>query len=120
MDMKHKAKAEMLKTLSKMMADDQHEPVKEVLGKKLNKVTVMADSKQGLQKGLSTAEQLLAKRNAEKGLEKEEPEMQEASESPEMESEEDANIADEDMSEEDIMAMMDVLKAKMEAKKANC
>ena len=61
MEKKAQAKAEMLKMLSKVMSDDMYEGVGEGLkSKKLNKVTVAAPDKKGLQEGLSKAQQILA------------------------------------------------------------
>ena len=58
--MKKKALKESLKELKKMMRDDSYEPMQE----KLQKVTVMSDSPEGLKEGLSKAEEILEKRKA--------------------------------------------------------
>lgn len=60
MDKKKMAKEMMLKKLSKLMHDDMYGEFGDGLkSKKLNKVTVMADSPEGLKKGLSKAEQIM-------------------------------------------------------------
>lgn len=127
MEKKIKAKADMLKLLSKEMSDDQYSPLKEKLGKKMSKVTVMSDSPKGLEKGLSKAEEILKKRDElmGKGSESEESEEgcegceegcsmcegEDKEESPEMEDESESES--EDMSKEEIMAMMKSLEAKL-------
>ena len=57
---KMEAKKKMLMELKKMMRDDYYEPMKEDMGSK--KVVVESDSEEGLKKGLSKAEEILAKR----------------------------------------------------------
>ncbi len=106
---KKTAKMDMLKELSKEMSDDQYSPLAEKLkGKKLQKVSVMSDSKEGLKKGLSKAEELLkmkgygdSEEESEEGEEGESEE--EASEVPEMP----------EMSEEQMRQMLEMLKAKL-------
>jgi hypothetical protein len=106
---KKTAKMDMLKELSKEMSDDQYSPLAEKLkGKKLQKVSVMSDSKEGLKKGLSKAEELLkmkgygdSEEESEEGEEEESEE--EASEVPEMP----------EMSEEQMRQMLEMLKAKL-------
>ena len=112
-DMKKKAKEAMLKELSKTMSDDQNSPLKDVLGKKMQKVTVMSDSTKGLEKGLSKAEQILKKKESmmpEMEDDSEEESEDEMPESPEMEESEDS----EEMSKEQIMEMISVLQKKLE------
>jgi hypothetical protein len=61
MDKKLKAKHEMLKRLTKGKTDDMYKGFGDGLKtKKLQKVTVAAPDKEGLKKGLSMAEKLLA------------------------------------------------------------
>ena len=61
MEKKLKAKSEMLKMLSKMMSDDMYGGMgDELKSKKLNKVTVAAPDAEGLKKGLSKAQQIIA------------------------------------------------------------
>lgn len=87
-EMKMKAKTEMLKRLKSMMMDQDFGDLKPILGGKLKKVTVAAEDEEGLEKGLSLAEQILAKRKAmEEGGESEESE-DESEEEYEEESEE--------------------------------
>lgn len=70
MDKKLLAKHEMLKLLSKQKADDMKKGVAEELNKKkMQKVTVAAPTKEGLKKGLSLAEKLIAAKLGKKGLE---------------------------------------------------
>jgi hypothetical protein len=94
MEKKAKAKAEMLKELSREMSDDMYSPMKDMLGKKgMKKVSVMSDSPEGLQKGLTMAEKLMqlkAKQGGEEPTESEEmiPEMEDESDSSEMSPEE--------------------------------
>lgn len=98
---KKSAKAAMLKELSKEMSDDQYSPLKDLMkGKKMQKVSVMSDSPEGLKKGLSKAEQLLKM----KGYEDESSEEESEEESAEEEMDE--------MSEEEMKAMYEMLKAK--------
>ena len=113
--MKSKAKSMMLKELSKAMSDDQNSPIGDMMkGKKMQKVTVMSDSPEGIKKGLSKAEQIMQAKHGS------EPEMgesmdHEASEAPEMEASEDSmpEMGD-DMSKEHIMAMIEMLQKKLE------
>lgn len=98
---KKSAKSAMLKELSKEMSDDQYSPLKDLMkGKKMQKVSVMSDSPEGLKKGLSKAEQLLKM----KGYEDESSEEESEEESVEEEMDE--------MSEEEMKAMYEMLKAK--------
>lgn len=97
---KKSAKSAMLKELSKEMSDDQYSPLKDLMkGKKMQKVSVMSDSPEGLKKGLSKAEQLLKMKGYE-------------DESSEEESEESAEDEMDEMSEEEMKAMYEMLKAK--------
>jgi hypothetical protein len=124
MEKKAKAKSEMLKELSKEMSDDMYSPMKDMIGKKgLKKVSVMSDSPQGLEKGLSMAEKLMKLKSKQGGESEMEDESScemckgkgcracesEESESPEM------MAADEvsEMSEDEMMAMYDLLKEKL-------
>jgi hypothetical protein len=105
MEKKAKAKAEMLKELSKEMSDDMYSPMKDMLGKKgMKKVSVMSDSPEGLEKGLSMAEKLMQLKSKQNGEEETESDMQK--ESPEMESEE-------EMSPEEMEMMYEMLKSKL-------
>lgn len=102
---KKSAKAAMLKELSKEMSDDQYSPLKDLMkSKKMQKVSVMSDTPEGLKKGLSKAEQLLKM----KGYESEDSE----DESEEMEEPESAEEEMDEMSEEEMKAMYEMLKAK--------
>lgn len=106
--MEKKAKAEMLKELSKEMSDDMYSPMKDMLGKKgMKKVSVMSDSPQGLEKGLSVAEKLMQLKSEQNGDEETETDMME--EAPEMEAEEDMS----EMSPEDMEMMYEMLKSKL-------
>jgi hypothetical protein len=108
MEKKAKAKAEMLKELSKEMSDDMYSPMKDMLGKKgMKKVSVMSDSPQGLEKGLSMAEKLMQLKSEQNGDEETETDMME--EAPEMEAEEDMS----EMSPEDMEMMYEMLKSKL-------
>lgn len=112
MEKKAKAKAEMLKELSREMSDDMYSPIKDMLGKKgMKKVSVMSDSPEGLEKGLSMAEKLMqlkAKQGKEMPMEDEmEDKMEE--ESPEMEASEELS----EMSPEEMEAMYEMLKEKL-------
>ena len=105
MEKKAKAKSEMLKELSKEMSDDMYSPMKGMLGKKgMKKVSVMSDSPEGLQKGLTMAEKLMKLKSEQSGEEESEDE-----ESPEMEAEEEAS----EMSPEEMEAMFEMLKKKL-------
>ena len=104
---KKSAKAAMLKELSKEMSDDQYSPLKDLMkGKKMQKVSVMSDSPEGLKKGLSKAEQLLKMKGYESDSEDSEDE------SEEMEEPESAEEEMDEMSEEEMKAMYEMLKAK--------
>lgn len=108
MEKKAKAKAEMLKELSKEMSDDMYSPMKGMLGKKgMKKVSVMSDSPEGLEKGLSMAEKLMQLKSKENG---EEDSMEESEEeSPEMEAEDELS----EMSPQEMEAMYEMLKQKL-------
>lgn len=112
MEKKAMAKSEMLKELSKEMSDDMYSPMKDMLGKKgMKKVSVMSDSPEGLEKGLSMAEKLM-KLKSKQGKGKEmmdESESESEEESPEMEAKEDLS----EMSEDEMMAMYELLKEKL-------
>lgn len=108
MEKKAKAKAEMLKELSKEMSDDMYSPMKGMLGKKgMKKVSVMSDSPEGLEKGLSMAEKLMQLKSKQGGDE----EMMDESEgeSPEMEAQDEMS----EMSPEEMEAMFEMLKQKL-------
>jgi hypothetical protein len=109
MEKKAKAKAEMLKELSKEMSDDMYSPMKDMIGKKgMKKVSVMSDSPEGLEKGLSMAEKLMKLKSEQKGMpSEEETEMED--ESPEMEAQDELS----DMSEDEMMALYELLKQKL-------
>jgi hypothetical protein len=133
MEKKSKAKAEMLKELSKEMSNDMYSPMKDMIGKKgMKKVSVMSDSPEGLQKGLSMAERLMKLKSNQEGGEEEGEDSEEEScpkckgkgcpfcqaseesedseeESPEMEAEEDAS----EMSPDEMEAMYEMLKKKL-------
>ena len=112
-DMKNRAKSEMLKELSKTMSDDQNSPLKDIMGKKMQKVTVMSDSKKGLEQGLSKAEQILKKKESMMPeMEESEDEMEDESEAPEMEESEEDSM--EGMDKEKIMEMIAMLQKKLE------
>lgn len=109
MEKKAKAKAEMLKELSKEMSDDMYSPMKDMLGKKgMKKVSVMSDSPEGLEKGLSMAEKLMQLKSKQNG-EEESMEESEEEESPEMEAEDEMS----EMSPEEMEAMYEMLKQKL-------
>jgi len=108
MEKKAKAKAEMLKELSREMSDDMYSPIKDMLGKKgMKKVSVMSDSPEGLTKGLSMAEKLMQLKAKQSDKMPEETESYE--ESPEMEATED----DSEMSPEEMESMYAMLKEKL-------
>lgn len=124
MEKKAKAKAEMLKELSKEMSDDMYSPMKDMLGKKgMKKVSVMSDSPEGLEKGLTMAEKLMKLKNQQSSSEMEESEDESCSnckgegcamcegeeESPEMDMEEDMS----EMSPDEMEAMYEMLKKKL-------
>lgn len=66
MDKKLMAKKEMLKKLSKDIANEMKGPMRDGLKSK-QEVKVVADSKEGLEEGLSKAMQILKKRSEMKG-----------------------------------------------------
>jgi hypothetical protein len=108
MEKKAKAKAEMLKELSKEMSDDMYSPMKDMLGKKgMKKVSVMSDSPEGLEKGLSMAEKLMQLKSKQSG-ESEEMESEEE-ESPEMEASDEIS----EMSPDEMEMMYEMLKEKL-------
>lgn len=129
MEKKAKAKAEMLQELSREMSDDMYSPMKDMLGNKKNmkKVSVMSDSPEGLEKGLSMAEKLMKLKSEQKGMPSEETEMDEESscemckgkgcrsceseesESPEMLASDELS----EMSEDEMLAMYELLKKKL-------
>ena len=117
---KSKAKSEMLQELSKEMSDDMYSPMKDMLEKKgLKKVTVASDSPEGLEKGLSMAEKLMKLKSNQNGKSEVEEESCPAckgagcqaceEESP------DQMAADEisEMSQEEMLAMFELLKEKL-------
>lgn len=60
MNMKQKARLEMLKKMSKDKSSEMNSGLGDMLkGKKLSKVEVIAKDKEGLKKGLSKAQQIL-------------------------------------------------------------
>lgn len=104
MEKKAKAKAEMLKELSDVMSDDMYSPMKDMMPKKgLKKVSVMSDSPEGLQKGLSMAEKLMKLKKEQNG----------EGESEEMESEEDVSEDLSEMSEDEKLALFELLKKEL-------
>jgi hypothetical protein len=122
MEKKAMAKSEMLKELSKEMSDDMYSPMKDMLGKKgMKKVSVMSDSPEGLEKGLSMAEKLMKLKQSQSSDESASEEescssckgkgcpMCESEESPEMEASEDLS----EMSEDEMMSMYELLKKKL-------
>jgi len=127
MEKKAKAKAEMLKELSKEMSDDMYSPMKDMLGKKgMKKVSVMSNSPEGLQKGLTMAEKLMKLKKEQSSPEMGESEDEscsnckgegcamcegesEGEESPEMDMEEDMS----EMSPDEMQAMYEMLKKKL-------
>lgn len=105
------AKAAMLKELSKEMSNDSNSGLKDALSKKgMKKVTVASDSEEGLKKGLSMAEKLMKLKNGKSE--------EDSEEAPEMEEEmsEDESPMEEmgEMSEEEAMAMYEMLKKRFE------
>ena len=124
MEKKAKAKSEMLKELSKEMSDDMYSPMKDMIGKKgMKKVSVMSDSPEGLEKGLSMAEKLMKLKSEQKGVSSEDEsscemckgkgcpscESETEEESPEMEAQDDLS----EMSEDEMVAMYELLKQKL-------
>ena len=119
----------MLKELSKEMSNDMYSPMKDMIGKKgMKKVSVMSDSPEGIEKGLSMAEKLMQlKSNQENGDEGEESEDESCpkckgkgcpfcqaseeseEESPEMEAEDEVS----EMSSDEMEAMYEMLKKKL-------
>jgi hypothetical protein len=113
------AKAAMLKELSKEMSNDANSGLRDSLGKKgMKKVTVASDSSEGLKKGLSMAEKLMKLKNGDSEDESEEASegSEEEENSPEEMSESESPMAEqaEQMSEEDAMAMYEMLKKRFE------
>lgn len=105
------AKAAMLKELSKEMSNDSNSGLKDALSKKgMKKVTVASDSKEGLEKGLSMAEKLMKLKNGDS----EEQSCEMESESEEMEEPESAKEEMGEMSEDEAMAMYEMLKKRFE------
>jgi hypothetical protein len=103
MKKKTQARAAMLDELKKEMSNDSYSPMKEMMGKKgMKKVSVMSDSPEGLQKGLSMAEKLMK-------LKKEQNGESEESESPEMSAMDEIS----EMSDEEKMAMFELLKKEL-------
>lgn len=86
----NEAKRKVLEELKKQMMSEDDMGLKDMLGSKVKKVTVVADSDEGLQKGLSKAQQIAAKRKEMLGeeSEKEGGESEEMEDSEEMEGEE--------------------------------
>jgi len=109
MEKKAKAKAAMLEELKNEMSNESYSPMKEMMGKKgMKKVSVMSDSPEGLNKGLSMAEKLMQLKSKQK--EEEMPESEdEMEESPEMEAMDDLS----EMSNEEKMAMFELLKKEL-------
>lgn len=109
MEKKAKAKAAMLEELKNEMSNESYSPMKEMMGKKgMKKVSVMSDSPEGLKKGLSMAEKLMQLKSKQK--EEEMPESEdEMEESPEMEAMDDLS----EMSQEEKMAMFELLKKEL-------
>ena len=115
MEKKAKAKAEMLKELSKEMSDDMYSPMKGMLGKKgMKKVSVMSDSPEGLEKGLSMAEKLM-KLKSKQGGEKPMEDSEDMEESEDIEMSPSDKAAEElsEMSDEEKMAIFELLKKEL-------
>jgi hypothetical protein len=117
---KSKAKADMLKHLSKEMSNDSNEGLKDVLGKKngVKKVTVASDSAEGLQKGLSMAEKLMELKG-QKSSKKESPigdmsDMMEEADEEESSAPSDADEQVASMSDEEAQEMYEALKKRCE------
>jgi hypothetical protein len=115
------AKAAMLKELSKEMSNDANSGLRDSLGKKgMKKVTVASDSSEGLKKGLSMAEKLMKLKGGSSEDDMEECEAPEGSKEEEDSSEEMSESESpmkehaEQMSEEDAMAMYEMLKKRFE------
>lgn len=117
MDLKKKARMSMLQELSKTMADDQYGGLKDKMAGKLDKVTVMANSPEGLKKGLSKAEEIIKKKTAMPEMDASDMEDEgedkdhEDSESSDYEAGEDE--AEAEMSKEDIMDAIAMLQEKL-------
>lgn len=116
---KNKAKAEMLKHLSKEMSNDSNEGLKDVLGKKngVKKVTVASDSPEGLKKGLSMAEKLMELKSGKKDEEGPMHEMAEEMSDESEEESEDMPAMEEhvsSLSDEEAQAMYEALKKRFE------
>jgi hypothetical protein len=118
MEKKAMAKSEMLKELSKEMSDDMYSPMKDMLGKKgMKKVSVMSDSPEGLEKGLSMAEKLMKLKQEQSGKSEscEEcsgkgcPACESEEEFPEMEASDELS----EMSPDEMKAMYEMLKKKL-------
>jgi len=124
MKKKTQARAAMLDELKKEMSNDSYSPMKEMMGKKgLKKVSVMSDSPEGLQKGLSMAEKLMKLKKEQNGESEMEDESSckmckgkgcpvcesEESESPEMSAMDEIS----EMSDEEKMAMFELLKKEL-------
>lgn len=109
MEKKAKAKAAMLEELKNEMSNESYSPMKEMMGKKgMKKVSVMSDSPEGLKKGLSMAEKLMQLKSKQK--EEEMPESEdEMEESPEMEASDELS----EMSDEEKLAMFELLKKEL-------
>jgi hypothetical protein len=118
MEGKSKAKAEMLKSLSKEMSNDSNEGLKDILGKKngIKKVTVSSNSPEGLKKGLSMAEKIMEAKAKSKGEMPMEA-MDDAMEEDEEEAPAESSDADEKaaaMSDEEAQEMYEALKKRCE------
>lgn len=78
MDKKKLARMEMLRQMSKSKAGEAHKGIGDLLkGKKVQKVSVIAKDEEGLEKGLSKAQQILKAKLGEKLLDDEDEEMEE-------------------------------------------
>lgn len=74
-DKKLAAKKAALKGMSSKLREDSRKPMGDELGKKkMEKITIMAPDKKGLEKGLSKAQEILKAKFGELGLEEEEME----------------------------------------------
>ena len=102
----------MLKELSKEMSDDMYSPMKDMLDKKgMKKVSVMSDSPEGLEKGLSMAEKLMKLKAKENGEDENDMEdVMEEDENMDIESPEE-EISE--MSPEEMEAMYEMLRQKL-------
>jgi hypothetical protein len=122
---KLEAKKAMLKSLKsemKSMMGEGRGDLSDMLGKKLMKVTVASDSKEGLEKGLSKAEEIMQKKS-------ESPEMEDESEygcescedkgcpeCEEMEEESSEEMPEEEESMESLKAQLAELKKQLASK----